>query len=1344
MDEHRPIRLLSLDGGGIRGVSSILVLKEVMRQVNIDRKPEDHLQPWQVFDLIGGTSTGGIIALMLGCLRMSVDECHDVYMKLSKTIFKPKRWKCNVFSRSIDLISANERYDSAKMEELVKQIIKERTGSRNTMLQDSLQVSPYDEELLLLRSYVNKQQPDVHSAKFEMWEALRATSAASTYFKEYRRGNEGYVDGAFKSNNPIFEVHHEATDLWPGRDMFLVSIGTGTKPSTPLGGHVVKLVRSMTKLATATEGSWIRFHRTHKQLAEDHRLFRFSAPGIGEVDLGNYKMIDNVAMRTETYLRDTTTARDIARCSKEMLAIQTQEYTTFHKLKDNERDCLKLLSGAGGAYESQKLSIETPVQGTCHWFLNHKTFTSWLRDTSSALLWVTANPGCGKTVLSRFLVDILSRQASEATVSYFFFKAGEEGRHHSHQALCAILHQVFKEHAKALNFAMKEYSSSDSKNFTHNIEKLWDILCETADSLPNRQIIVIIDALDECSEVTRNRFIDLLVSTFPQMIGSRKLLGRLKIIVTSRPWPSIETRFRYLSCVRLRGENETSSLSRDIEMMVQAKVSKLRVEGTITPEACSILETTLAQGADRTFLWASLVLETISKLPSRKLSAVKSTLEDTPADLDQLYETALLDVEDHVAVTRMLQIVLAATRPLTLDEINMAMCISSTHRTVQDLLQDLEPDMEYTVKQLGGFFLRIINSTVHLVHQTARDFLLVTTSMKSTAWMHSLKLSDCHSTMALSTIQYLLLDGWPARQKIPANGGEVDESDIQLLKSFPTVTVGFYKYAARHWAIHMDRQSDNQEVDASLSKQISSLCDMSGSSFHNWWYLMTGRRYFIGLGLSEGLIHESSPLGRYPLHFAADYGYWPMMKGLIDSKSCSITSLTHKGVDFLYVASRGHNVSNVRWILRNFDPSCLQVGMALQAAASLEIVKALVETGVDLGQRYLCPTNGEMDLTSVLFSALRWGGLPKLEYLVNMGAGCLKETILSAAIEGNVDYLKVLLAAPDERSSEERFLDLQAVLKAATERGAIYARRFLMDFGIQEPEGTDISAGLAFAVRHGCNAEDVLALFEDGARDINGAALLSRAAFGEMGGIQTLFSVFEYPVEILNAALATFFTTNLDNETKDFLLKTIERSLSSSSHNRRVSNGFTIQPLIGQNYETNVIFLTTLSGKGARMPPAMFHQVLCWTIAMDEQLAAFLLQNRRSLQDEGDMFGAREYLALACLWGRPTIIRHLSGRDTGQDVTGISYDLLLCAVTVSGNAEALDVLLDNRCIDSGKGAADKSADKEFLDQWAVVEKVLGLKASAASPLDLAVRLGYQDVMAKLLSAKMVVRSRTAE
>ncbi|TDZ31377.1 Calcium-independent phospholipase A2-gamma [Colletotrichum spinosum] len=724
MDEHRPVRLLSLDGGGIRGISSILVLKEIMRQINVDRKTKDHLQPWQVFDLIGGTSTGGIIALMLGSLQMSVDECYDVYMQLATTIFKPKRWRCDVFNRTLDALSANERYDSAKMEELVKQIIKERTGSRNTMLQDTARASrckvfvttvrAADEQLILLRTYQNTARADPYSSTFEMWEALRATSAASTYFKPHRQGTVRYLDGAFKSNNPIFEVHHEASDLWPEREVCMVSIGTGTKPNTPLGGHVVQLARSMTKLATATEGSWVRFHRTHKVLAEQNRLFRFSAPGVGIVDLGDSKKLGDVAMRTEGYLQETSTARDVAACSEEMSKIETKEYTTVLKLSNNEQDCLKLLSYAGGPYESHMLGIEKPVSGTCQWLLGHDGFTNWLKNPSSALLWLMANPGCGKTVLSSFLVDVLSRKSHKATVCHFFFKAGEDSRQNSSQALCAILHQVFKSHPQSIKNAMDAFSVNDSGLFTLNIETLWDILCKAADSLPTREIICVVDALDECGEASRNRFIDLLVKTYPQMVGSRKIFGKLKIIVTSRPWPAIESRFRYLSCIRLRGENESAFLSQDIERMVKAKINKLKNADVLTPEASATLETTLSQKADGTFLWAALVLENISRLPSRKLSTIKSSLAVIPDDLGHLYQTALSSFESPTASAKVLQVILAATRPLKLDEINMAMSIEPRHQKVEDVLADAEPDIEYTVKRLGGFFVRIMNSTVYL------------------------------------------------------------------------------------------------------------------------------------------------------------------------------------------------------------------------------------------------------------------------------------------------------------------------------------------------------------------------------------------------------------------------------------------------------------------------------------------------------------------------------------------------------------------------------------------------------------------------------------------------------
>jgi Patatin-like phospholipase len=75
MDDS-PLRILSLDGGGVRGISSLYILKEIMAQVSRQRafnrpnEPRSSLRPCDLFDMICGTSTGGLIALMLGRLEM--------------------------------------------------------------------------------------------------------------------------------------------------------------------------------------------------------------------------------------------------------------------------------------------------------------------------------------------------------------------------------------------------------------------------------------------------------------------------------------------------------------------------------------------------------------------------------------------------------------------------------------------------------------------------------------------------------------------------------------------------------------------------------------------------------------------------------------------------------------------------------------------------------------------------------------------------------------------------------------------------------------------------------------------------------------------------------------------------------------------------------------------------------------------------------------------------------------------------------------------------------------------------------------------------------------------------
>jgi patatin-like phospholipase/acyl hydrolase len=71
MIDHQP-RILSLDGGGVRGLSALLILREIMEEIERQSGADATPLPCQHFDLIGGTSTGGLIAIMLGRLRMVI------------------------------------------------------------------------------------------------------------------------------------------------------------------------------------------------------------------------------------------------------------------------------------------------------------------------------------------------------------------------------------------------------------------------------------------------------------------------------------------------------------------------------------------------------------------------------------------------------------------------------------------------------------------------------------------------------------------------------------------------------------------------------------------------------------------------------------------------------------------------------------------------------------------------------------------------------------------------------------------------------------------------------------------------------------------------------------------------------------------------------------------------------------------------------------------------------------------------------------------------------------------------------------------------------------------------
>jgi patatin-like phospholipase/acyl hydrolase len=118
--------LLSLDGGGVRGLSSLQILKQLMELID----PKNPPKPCDYFDMIGGTSTGGLIAIMLGRLRLTVDECIDEYKKLSDKVFTKLHHRVKVNGNT------QGRFDHEALVVGVQDLLERKGLSKDELLKD--------------------------------------------------------------------------------------------------------------------------------------------------------------------------------------------------------------------------------------------------------------------------------------------------------------------------------------------------------------------------------------------------------------------------------------------------------------------------------------------------------------------------------------------------------------------------------------------------------------------------------------------------------------------------------------------------------------------------------------------------------------------------------------------------------------------------------------------------------------------------------------------------------------------------------------------------------------------------------------------------------------------------------------------------------------------------------------------------------------------------------------------------------------------------------------------------------------------------------------------------------
>ncbi|KAJ7862709.1 acyl transferase/acyl hydrolase/lysophospholipase [Mycena leptocephala] len=174
--------------------------------------------PCDYFDLIGGTSTGGLIALMLGRLRMSVKDTVKAYGELSKEVFSDVKSQ-----------GSNGRFKASKLEKAIKGIVGAHSASQDPEegmkdTQENTCKSVFVCAMnaanmshpVLFRTYDTTNHPAMDC---KIWQAARATSAAPTFFKQIQIGppgiEEAFVDGGMGHNNPIAALLLEAQVMFP-------------------------------------------------------------------------------------------------------------------------------------------------------------------------------------------------------------------------------------------------------------------------------------------------------------------------------------------------------------------------------------------------------------------------------------------------------------------------------------------------------------------------------------------------------------------------------------------------------------------------------------------------------------------------------------------------------------------------------------------------------------------------------------------------------------------------------------------------------------------------------------------------------------------------------------------------------------------------------------------------------------------------------------------------------------------------------------------------------------------------------------------------------------------------
>ncbi|OAQ97504.1 hypothetical protein LLEC1_00839 [Akanthomyces lecanii] len=394
-------------------------------------------------------------------------------------------------------------------------------------------------------------------------------------------------------------------------------------------------------------------------------------------------------------------------------------------LSKENRELLEALRAVDPRLAKKALQTakETPQLRSYEWILSDDDFQQWQNDEDKHVLWISGDPGKGKTMLLCGIIDqLMETKTEELNVAFFLCQSTDASFNTAAAAVRSLLWMLVKQQPELVSYIGKSCEDGMGSRRFDGVtawEAVREVFVKVLDDPDLRSTYIIIDALDECVE-RQQALVELILDTATSK--------RAKWLVSSRKdliWPSFgddhasgdpDVTVKRRRRIKFELEEKKDSISTSIKNYIENAVDHLKRQKGLSNTKADLVKERLALNAEGTFLWVALVCKALAD-PEVLNGDIEQELNLFPKGLHDLYKQMLTRIQKsrHKKLcTEILAIACAVFRPVTLAQLRS---LSS-----QELENYEDADLQSLVVRCGSF-LTLEDKTISFVHKSAKDYL---------------------------------------------------------------------------------------------------------------------------------------------------------------------------------------------------------------------------------------------------------------------------------------------------------------------------------------------------------------------------------------------------------------------------------------------------------------------------------------------------------------------------------------------------------------------------------------------------------------------------------------------